>query len=450
MTTVPVAAPAPLAAPHARPQHDRASAWQLAAIQVLGAGAALLGWWALGSTASAAAQAPAVRAYGWSSVLALPLTLGVAYLLPNLARGWAAPLRRGPWSPYVTLAWGVSGAAVAVGGVLVVAAALGAPTGVAGLTALAAGAVAAGVMGCQLARLTGRRGLMAGSAVGQALLPVTWWVATVAGMGARSAGLAVLVVAASGLAALVHRTRGLAAPLRRSDLDVRFLRSAAVLVPHLLVFAVLMQGLRLVATGSPADLLAAHLVMLVVTVGATLGGSLHAILAARVQSAPDDELAARAAANARAYALVGAALGLAVAVGAHVAPAFVGAFPRVGVAGLVALATVLPSVMTYYATSGLALRSGRSGVVAASSAAAVAVLLAAQPLVAGGTTSEQAVAYAVAVAVLPVVGACLTAARCPGPVARAVGPVARWGALAPVPGVLAALALAGTGTPWTS
>lgn len=424
--------------------------WPLAVVQVLGAGAALLGWWALGATASATQQAPAVRAYGWSSVLALPLTLGVAYLLPNLARGARAPLGRGPWSPYVRLAWWVSGAAVAAGGVLVVAAALGAPTAVAGLTAVAAGCVSAGVLGCQLARLTGRPGLMAASAAGQALLPVTWCLATLAGLDARAAGLVVLAVAVPAVAALVHRTRALAAPLRRDGLDPRFLRSALVLVPHLLVFAVLMQGLRLVATGRPADLLAAHLVMLVVTVGATLGGSLHAILTVRVQAAPDADLAARAAANARAYAVVGAVLGVAVAVGVHVAPALVDGFPRTGPAGLVALATVLPSVMTYYATSGLALRTGRAWVVAASSATAVVVLLAAQPLVAGATTGEQAVAYAVAVAVLPVAGASLTAAVCARPVPRAVGQVVRWSALAYLPGVVVALVLAGTGAAWTS
>ena len=401
-----------------------------AAIQVAGAGVSLGSWMVLGLVASAAYQQPAIQAYAISSVAALPLTLGIAYVLPNLFRGAASRERGGPWSAHIVAAWIVAAAGVGCGGILVLAAQRGGTDRLAiGLGLTAGGFAAASVLGAQVARITERPGLMAVSACGQAVLPITWCLAFLAGTSAERGALITLAVAIAGLAVLVGACRRLTPRMTPWPLHRGFMLQAIVLIPHLVLFGILMQGLRAASAGmTPADLLASHQVMLAVTAALTLGGSLHAIFTVRVQAADTPQIHDVIRSNARGYALTGGTIGLALVVGTMIGPLVLPGFPRLGPLGLIAVAAIVPGVMMYYAASGLALRWGQAWIVTTSSVCAVAVFAATQIAGHAGALESRLLLYALAVLVLPVVCAGLVAIVGRGRSADgSVRAVVRWG-----------------------
>ncbi|MDM7855455.1 hypothetical protein [Cellulomonas alba] len=275
-------------------------------------------------------------------------------------------------------------------------------------TCFAAGFVALSILGAQTARVMNQRGLMIMSSLGQALLPLTWLLAGWLGASAHVANELLAAGAALGCGLLVwHERRRLVSPVAAiRSAEGRTIRSALLLIPHLVLFAAFTQGMRLQAVGhaSPERVAAAHDVMLIITIGATLAGSIHAFMTVKIQAAPDGLVDERVRVNAFVYGAMAVvcAVGTVVAM-AWLAPHAMSNFPDLGPASVAALALVLPSILTYYALSGLAMRDSRAVVLLVTSATTVAAYYVTASIWPTTSAADASIEYGLSSLVLPLV-----------------------------------------------
>jgi hypothetical protein len=385
-------------------------------IQILSAAIGLSAWVALELLASAPYQALPIQVYAIAAVASLPLTLGLPYLLPNEFRGsrkeeWTGT---GPWSASLTVATWASVAAAACGFALTLTAAFLDFDGIAlvGSWLSAAALIAGSIMATQLARITMNVPKMLMSTWGNLAVPVTALALlplnptyVISALGIATVSLAgTIYFAAAARRQLISLSSGL------SQLGRTIIRQAVVLIPHLFAFSVLMQGLRLSTSlvGSTRDLVSAHLLMLLVSIGGTLVASIHALIVVRVQTSSVQDLSTNVLKNSRIYLTLALSGSLASLAAAKLAPFALEGFPLLDAQGALAFASVIPSLVMYYALSGILLRSGATHLLLAASVSAVATFLILSVVFGPGDINEALAAYAISMTVLPFVCALLS------------------------------------------
>lgn len=373
--------------------------------QVLSAAAALSGWLALSVTAPSSDQVVPIGSYTFGVPGGLVASLGIAYVVPNYFRDHGAADRRGtgPWSTPARVAV-ASCLAVDGAGLLALVASEGRTPW---LTTAAACAVAAllalGVLLAQIGRASDRIGLtVAGLATSPGVAAI--WLGAVVALDGRTAATVAAVLAmvvGSGLVVAclrpyLGRTGG------TPGVVGHVLRAALPMVPHLVCFGILVQGVRVVAIfGDDAELTTdAHQVMLVISVGLTLLASVNSYLGPRLQSAARPDYPRLRAAATRAFVVAGPATGLVVLAGLW----------GTSVLGLVSLdargvtfvaaAYVAAAFAAYYSLSAQFVRELMTVPLAAASALALAALLAIAAALPLRDLDQMLGAYAAAVTVL--------------------------------------------------
>ena len=356
-------------------------AWRrlrFAAIQLASAGVGMLVWMLLPRFASGAEQGPAILAFAVGPVVALPLTLGVPAMLPNSFRRRAdgAFLRPGSWAGPLRLVGVLLGVVMSRGVALGIVASSGAaPLDDIALTASYAAGMGTWLISAQVARIRDSLGLMAAGALLNPLLPLSWAACAAVGLPASSAtGVTVILIGAS-CAGIWASMGGLlrsggSAPAR----DARAaLVTALVLVPHLMLFAVLVQGIRLSAmlVGQPALVEAAHLASLGLTMVSVLINAIHALLSVRIQTADDPGLPEAVGATSAGYGALAVGSTIVTQLFYLVLPAISGVGIPFAVAAPLGLA--VPALALYYACSAIQLRTGTVSRLLTASATATAL-----------------------------------------------------------------------------
>lgn len=349
---------------------------RFAAIQLASAGLGMLAWMVLPRFATGAEQEPAILAFALGPVVALPLTLGVPAMLPNAFRRSAdgAYLKPGSWAGPLRLIGAILCAVMVVGSVLgIVAVSSGLPLGSVVLTASYAAGMGTWLISAQVARIRDSIGLMTAGALLNPLLPLAWIVFAVMGLPAGVAVCATaLLIDASCLGIWVSMRGLLRAGESRPAADARnALAVAVILVPHLMLFAVLVQGVRLSAilVGRPSLLEMAHLASLGLTMISVLINSIHALLSVRIQTADDPDLPGAVKATSAGYGALALGSTVITQVFYFVLPVISGVDVPVSVAAPLGLA--VPALTVYYACSAIQLRTGSAFRLLAASGAAV-------------------------------------------------------------------------------
>lgn len=378
-------------------------------IQILAAAVGLVAWLLLGSISPQAYQAFPIEIFAIAAVLALPLTLGLPYLLPNFFRNvditaWRG---KGPWSAVITVGVSVATCAAVIGlGVTFMGAyfSLGRSVAITGTSLSAASLVASSILTAQTARLLDSVPRMLLSTVGNLAIPVFWLALAPFkfSLGEMTLAFGFLTLCCVGAQSFCERSRLVSFGAVCRSLAPKTVQSALLLVPHLLLFSTMIQGVRLASTvlGSPS-LVDAHNLMLLVSIGATLVAALHSLLTVRIQSANDKDLANRTRRNALLYAVMGVLGGVLLFSAVRVLGEIVPTFPSLNTAEAAAFSTVLPSLVAYYAVSGLILRENATHLLLISSATAVAVMYGPLLLLGDASLSTSLVIYALAAAILP-------------------------------------------------
>jgi hypothetical protein len=266
------------------------------------------------------------------------------------------------------------------------------------------------------------------------------------------AAVAIFCLAALAIDELImHRYLPMVVPM--ADIDRasarRMAGSAGPLIPHLLCFAAIMQGPRLVEAlvGSNTQLVASHQVMLLMAIGTTVVTSFHGYISVGLQSTPDDVYQERLRGFGLQYAGIGGVASLAVAfLLVLVAPAVISDFPDLTWPGRVAVLAALPTIATYYALSAQLVRSNRTGVLAAVSGTTLAMYLSVNILVPASSASEAFVRYGLCLLAMPILlwilaGAIDASQR--GPLARLLATAAL--GFLPLVMVLVIASVSGTG-----
>lgn len=386
-------------------RRGRSSALTFFLVQGVVSGTSFLVWALASHVLPPAAQVPAATALSWGMVLYLPLTLGLPYLLPNLHRTEtkeAVERREQVLRALSTVASLTAFAAVAL-------AALGVLTRVAtaplALALALAGGVSLGITVQQLARIRRRLRVMVVATLANLLLPGGWLVGElITGNAAWSALLACALFLAYDLVARRH----LAPRARRFDPVTlrRVLRRSIPLVPHLLAFGVLAQGVRFAAPliGTPeAGLLQAHFVMTFLSMGMTGVAGLQSIVSVDVQLAAPDAVRRVFRRSLVALAAAGVAVA-AVVVGIYASPLrmlFSGAAAPEPLL-LAALALPLPLQSVYFALNNLYLREERTVELAMASGITAVSFLTAELALRPPTLTLSLLVYDAALAALPV------------------------------------------------
>ncbi|MDJ0315357.1 hypothetical protein [Arthrobacter sp. H35-D1] len=132
--------------------------------------------------------------------------------------------------------------------------------------------------------------------------------------------------------------------------DRSLIRLSIPLVPHLLAFAMIMQGVRMSAswTGSPTDIEIGHQVMLILNSGVLVVASIHGVLSVEMMSSTESRLKMRLRAYSIKYMAIGAVSSVAV-MAAFLLPIdlVMGGMPRFDIA-IVALMATVPVCITVY------------------------------------------------------------------------------------------------------
>lgn len=338
-------------------------------VQLASAALALVGWMALEVVARPELRVVAVEVLTMASILSLPMTLGIAYTLPNFFRHTQPDERRtpGPWSGHVSIA-ALTCLVAGCAGVLIVLVIprLTAP----GLATTCAATIATAVLVSQLARIDGRLTLaLAGAAVAP-LAPLTWLLLGAGEIAERPGAVVFSFVSLAALLMLLCLTRAYGSSIRAvTRRAVYAVAPSTALVLHLLAFTVLMQGVRLlpVITGDDELLLEAHVPALVLGAAFTLVSSGQGVLAVKVQTAGDGSPRRRPSLLPLYVALgaTGATAVMLVSIGVNVRDvAFVSPSTIAGAVGATAALTA------YYRQSAETLRRQRTWVLPSASLAA--------------------------------------------------------------------------------
>lgn len=369
----------------ARVSPSRRANLLIVAIQIGTSGVSFLAWAAVSRLA--VTSDAVLSAYAIGMILYMPLSLGLPYTLPNLFRASEDPealaVSRQRARLFQRLIAAIFTGSAILGMVLAFSTTdSSALTGLALALCLAAG-LGLGTTLQQLARIRGRVGIMVLASCASICLPAFWFLSSLLGIDVAAmhhVTAVALGAVALGFALVVARLAPASerldpAPARFSTLAL--IAKSATIVPHLLAFSALMQGLRVIMAlrGAPsAELESAHYISLFLNIGFVFISSMHSILAVRMQTAQSS--AAVIAPTARKYALLGAlsSVGVMVAVGTPIRLAFAD-FDELS-PETVALLGLVPGIMcAYYFLSTLSLREFRGGRLAFISVTALAAWL---------------------------------------------------------------------------
>lgn len=264
------------------------------ASQLASAGLTLVLWLIIGQLTDTEAKDVAIGSYALGVPASLLVTLGIPFVLPNTFRSAGRDSRHnsGPWSIPLRIALAFS---VSIGTAGVFQSALPANTHSEELTAATlamAGATAAGIATAQVGRAAGRLALVI---VGQLAVPATavaWLVAihTSDDHAQRIRIACVLMFSCQAILAFLLRRYLGKCPTDSAGLR-RLIMAAALLIPHLLMFGVIIQGARIIAVigGKPPIVVdTAHTLMLAFSVGLTFLASINSYVAPHLQATPDD------------------------------------------------------------------------------------------------------------------------------------------------------------------
>jgi len=326
------------------------------ASQLASAGLTLVLWLIIGQLTDTEAKDVAIGSYALGVPASLVVTLGIPFVLPNTFRSAGGDSRHnsGPWSIPLGIALVFS---VSIGTAGVFQSALPANTHneeLIAATLAMAGAIAAGIATAQVGRAAGQLNLVI---AGQLAVPATAvaWLAAIHTSEDRAQRIriacALMFSCQAILAFLLRRYLG-KCPTDSAGLR-RLIMAAALLIPHLLMFGVIIQGARIVAVigGKPAIVVdTAHTLMLAFSVGLTFLASINSYVAPHLQATPDDAYSTTLNRSLRIYSL--AVIGSVIAVWLTLwifnrASLLTG----VTVANYAYIAIALASVGTYYSIS---------------------------------------------------------------------------------------------------
>lgn len=269
---------------------QRHSAYPLS--QVANASLALFLWLIIGTLSKTDAREVAISSYALGVPASLMATLGIAFVLPNTFRATALTERNGPgpWSKPLWIAVAASAIFCAAGTALCI---VPGPTHklLAGTTMTMAAFIAVGTAVAQVGRTVGQLWL---TLAGQLAVPTTafiWLISIylfetdtsrirVAGF-LMTGGWALLALTLAPFLGKYHATAAAWQPL---------IVASATLLPHLLMFGVLLQGVRILAVLAakpPEFVQTAHVLMLAVSGGLTLLASINSYIAPYLQSASE-------------------------------------------------------------------------------------------------------------------------------------------------------------------
>lgn len=217
---------------------------------------------------------------------------------------------------------------------------------------------------------------------------------------------------------------------------------ATVLVPHLALFAVLMQGIRLsaIVAGAPALLEQAHLAALGVTMVSVLINSVHALLSVRMQMADDPALTAAVRTSSIGYGALALASTVITLIFYLVLPMVSGVAVPLAVAAPLGL--TVPALAVYYASSAIQLRNGSAIRLLTASGGAVVLWALATVVMRSDTLQGLSWVYAIAPVTLAAVAAVLGSFN-PDPVTRDATRLMLRRIALPVAACVALLAVAG-------
>lgn len=385
---------------------------RFAAIQLASAGAGMIAWMVLPRIASGVEQEPAIVAFALGPILALPLTLGVPATLPNAFRRdkFGRYLRPGSWSGPLRIVFGIVAVAMAIGIVLAVIGEILAPgLETAALTASYAAGMGTWLIAAQVSRIRESVTLMAAGGLLNPALPVAWILLTGMGLPLSLASSASVAVMSALCAGIWLGMRG----LLRTDASAaggdarRTLLLAIVLVPHLALFATLMQGIRLsaVLVGEPGLLEQAHLASLGVTMVSVLVNSIHALLSVRIQISDDPALMGSIRATSLGYGTLALTSTVITMMFYFVLPFVSGVSVPLAIA--LPLGLSVPALSVYYASSAIQLRTGSAARLLAASGGAAALWALATVLFHPDSLLGLAWTFAIAPAALATIAAVL-------------------------------------------
>ncbi|WP_223586969.1 hypothetical protein [Microbacterium sp. OVT16B] len=339
---------------------------------------------------------------------------------------------------------GILAVALGVGIVLSIVGIAGLPVETGALTASYAAGMGTWLIAAQVARIRESTLLMASGGLLNPILPLAWML--FAGLGlpldlAATATVAVMTVLCAGI---WFGMRGLlsAHPSAPGGEAGRTLAMATVLVPHLALFAVLMQGIRLsaIVAGAPALLEQAHLAALGVTMVSVLINSVHALLSVRMQMADDPALTAAVRASSVGYGALALTSTVITLIFYLVLPMVSGVAVPLAVAAPLGL--TVPALAVYYSSSAIQLRTGSAIRLLTASGGAVVLWALATVVMRPDTLQGLSWVYAIAPVTLAAVAAVLGSFN-PDPVTRDATRLMLRRIALPVAACVALLAVAG-------
>lgn len=348
--------------------------------QIASAGIALALWLVIGELANSSVRQIAISSYAFGVPGSLVASLGISYVLPNTFRSTAVGQRRGggPWSKPLRVALGVSALISAGGAILSFVPDASYRVHVVAASLAVAGTIATGVTVAQVGRTTDRLGL---AMLGQFMVPAVAaiWLTSYYISDSDVQQIRLSCTLMLGCAALLASL--LVPYLRRcergDDEDLnRLFRAAGILLPHLLLFGILMQGVRIIAVidGSSSDEVGdAHNLMLAVSVGYTLLASINSYVAPRLQAVREDEYSEELSKALKVYAVAGVA-GV-ICVWTTIGLFSLGSFlSEIDLATYVFVAASLIAIAAYYSMSAQFMRILRTAPLTMASAVGVLTL----------------------------------------------------------------------------
>lgn len=367
----------------------------------------MLLWLILPRFSSPEAQLPAIGAFSLGPVVALPLTLGVPALLPNAFRRTKSGSYESPgaWIPQLRIAFSLCVAAMAVG---LLTSTLGLAINIdpqLSLTAAYAGAMGIWLTSAQIARVNRSIALMLLAGVLSPLLPLVWIIGAIVGLTSAASTFACVALIASVAVAIVYQTRSLWSG--RPPLDMKAAISAVLsrstsLVPHLLMFAVIAQGIRVSAlmVGAPATMVElSHVAMLGVGASSVLINSVHAFLAASIQSTPEEQVGDHAKRAALLYGIL-VLVGTTVVLVYFAVLNFAMAPAQVSHLSEAILALCAGAIAAYYGSSTVLLRYHKQRALPLASGSAITLWAITSVAIGTGSLDQLSIAYGVGVITL--------------------------------------------------
>jgi hypothetical protein len=234
---------------------------------------------------------------------------------------------------------------------------------------LSSGALSAmAIVGLQYARIRDSLLVALAAACAGPSAPIAWILLDRAGGGLSLSASIVCITQAVGVALLAIPLVGSMCRLSWSDLrGASYLRTSLLMLPHLLAFSVLMQGIRLTSVVFDRSqlLLGSHDLMLAMTIATTLVVGFHSLISVRVQSAPEASFASQLRRFERQYLALGAVASTALYVLLSTEPRFLlPDLPRTTPVERLIFASGIASICGYYFLSTQCLRMGRTGLLA--------------------------------------------------------------------------------------